>query len=389
MRIVHVSAYYIEDLAKGYQVFELVREHISDGHEVHIVTSNQNIGNKNYIENAIKTGKITTNLPELSTADSGAIIHRLSPLFKVTGRLWWKKFKSTLIDLQPNYIIVHNILEFQTLRLLFFAEELNCPIVFDDHTTINLVRRDFFGKLAYWIFRSFFADYLYSKASSIVGISDSCTKVLNKQFGLKGEKITMIPLGCNTKIYYPDINKRKIYRENIRIGNDEILIVYTGKVYDEKKVHLIISALNDKMFQGNKIAIQIVGTVYNDYKEFLTSEIENSTHRVILTPNVNHEELSKIYNSADICVWPAHTTTSTLDASACGSPIICSDYKKERYSYGNGIGIKDGDLESLKIALKELINNNNLRNYMSERGIQMIKDNHQWTEISRRFIDFK
>ena len=40
------------------------------------------------------------------------------------------------------------------------------------------------------------------------------------------------------------------------------LIVYTGKIYDEKKVHLIIEALNDKVFSNQKIVIQVVGTIY-------------------------------------------------------------------------------------------------------------------------------
>ena len=119
MKIVHISAYYIEDLAKGYQVYELVREQILLGHEVHIITSDKHNGIKNYVENTSKIGSNETLKVGKSDAESGAIIHRLNSTFTITGRLWWKGFKNKIIDLNPDYVIVHNIIEFQSLRLLF------------------------------------------------------------------------------------------------------------------------------------------------------------------------------------------------------------------------------------------------------------------------------
>lgn len=386
MKIVHISAYYVEDLAKGYQVYELVREQILLGHEVHIVTSNRHNSIKNYVENTNKIGKNETLRVGKKVAESGAIIHRLASIFTITGRVWWKGYKNKIIELNPDFIIAHNILEFQSLRLLFFAQKLNCPIVFDDHTTLNVVRKNFSGKVAYSIFRTFFASHLYKIANKIIGVSDSCIKVLNQFYGLKGDKVKMIPLGSDISIYYPDKDKRQIHRENSKIKNDEILVVYTGKIYDEKKVHLIIDALNDKIFNDKKLVIQIVGTVYNDYKEFLSLKIKNSIHKIILTPNVSHEELAKIYNGADICVWPAHTTTSTLDASACGCPIICVDYKSERYKNNNGIGVKDGDIQQIKNALERLIFDDILRSEMGKRGIELIMKENTWFNINNSFL---
>jgi glycosyltransferase involved in cell wall biosynthesis len=387
MKIVHISAYYIEDLAKGYQVYELVREQILLGHEVHIVTSDRHNSIKNYVENTSKIGKNETLRVGKNTAESGAIIHRLGSVFTITGRLWWKGFKNKIIELNPDFIIVHGILEFQSLRLLFFARNTDCRIIFDDHTTINVVRRSFSGKVAYSIFRTFFASRLYKIAHKIIGVSDSCITVLNKFYGLNGDKVKMIPLGSNISIYYPDTSKREAHRATIQIKNDEILVVYTGKIYDEKKVHLIVEALNDKVFKNKKLVIQIVGTVYNDYKEFLNLKIKNSIHRIILTPNVSHEELAKIYNGADICVWPAHTTTSTLDASACGCPIICTDYKSERYKNNNGFGIKDGDLIELTLALQKIIIDEPLRKEMGQNGITLISQEYTWKKINKLFLD--
>ena len=95
--------------------------------------------------------------------------------------------------------------------------------------------------------------------------------------------------------------------------------------------------------------------------------------------------MASVYNAADIAVWPGHTTTSTLDASACGCPIICSDYKSERFKNQNGIGIKDGDLEQLKKALFKLISSQELRIKMGQRGIQLINSENTWEIITDKF----
>jgi len=388
MVIIHVTAHYIEKLGEGYQVYQLVKEQVLLGHDVHIVTCSQGIEMKNYKENAMKLGQDQHFPTGISQSELGATIHRLKKVFRFVNRTWWSGFKQKLKDIKPDLIIVHSILEFQSIRLLFYHKEFNCNIIYDDHTTINVVRKDIVGKLAYFLFRIFFARRLCKVANKIIGISDSCVEVLNKFFGINSEKVEMIPLGTDTSLFYPDKNKRDSYRNSLSIEDDETLVVYTGKIYQEKKVHLIIDALNDKDFQNEKkIIILIIGTVYNAYKEELQDSIDRSINRVIVLSHIAHDLLPEVYNAADICVWPAHTTTSTLDASACACPIICSDYKKERYKNDNGIGIKDGNIADLKRALFLLAFDENLRRKMGNNGVDLIKKEHSWTAINQQFIE--
>jgi len=387
MKIVHVTSYFIEDFAKGYQVYQLAKEHVKMNHDVHIITCNQNLNLKNYQEQAKKL----TSSPNINSgsyiSDLGATIHRLPILFSFQNRNWWKGFKEILIEIKPDILIVHSVLEFQTLRLLFFINKIKCKLIIDDHTTINVIRSGISGKIIYLIFRLFFSKRIYSIASRIIGISDSCITVLNKYMGLKGEKVLMIPLGTDTTIFYPDCQKRKALRNELNLLDNSLLIVYTGKIYDEKKVHLIIDVLNElNADQYLNIVIYIVGTVYENYKNVLYRHVDKSLNRVVLEDNVSHVKLSYIYNAADISVWPAHTTTSTLDASACGSAIICSDYKTERYRFNSGLGVKDGDYKSLKNALKLLIDDEELRSLMGKNGFNMITNFNSWEKIAADFI---
>jgi glycosyltransferase involved in cell wall biosynthesis len=343
---------------------------------------------KNYQEQAKKFNP-SENLNSGSyVSDLGATIHRLPVLFSIGNRNWWEGYVNLLIDLKPNILIVHSILEFQTLRLIYFINKINCKLIIDDHTTINVIRNGISGSFVYFLFRFFFSNRLYSIANKIIGISDSCITVINDYMGLKGEKVIMIPLGTDSQIFYPDLNKRELLRRELILQDNTLLIVYTGKVYDEKKVHLIIDVLNEINSEGNlDLVIYIVGTVYENYKNTLNSHIKNSLNRVILEDNVSHDKLSYIYNAADISVWPAHTTTSTLDASACGCPIICSDYKTERYRFKSGLGVIDGDCNSLKKALKILIDDRELRLCMGKNGINMTTKFNSWEKIANDFIN--
>jgi glycosyltransferase involved in cell wall biosynthesis len=387
MRIIHVCSYYTEPLARGYQVYELAREQVSSGHEVHILTSNLEIALKEYQEVANKVNNPQSLDLKEQLSETGAIIHRLPRLFSIFGRNWWSGYKRALIKLKPDIIIAHNILEFQSIRLIYYKDKITCPVIFDDHTTQNIVRTDFFGKLFYCLFRTFYAKRIYKMALKIVGISESCIKVLEKHFGLAGQKVEMIGLGANTGIFYQDTSKREKYRKTAGIPDEAIILLYTGKINAEKQVHKIMDALEKlKDEKLPPIRVIIAGNVEESYRPTLDKSIEECRFPVTTTGIVPHSELAFFYNAADISVWPAHTTTSTLDASACGCPIICSDYKKERYKYNNGIGIKEGDVQELSAALKTLIFDESLRKEMGMNGIRLINDEYSWKKVNEEFL---
>lgn len=386
MKIVHVCSYYTEPFAKGYQVYQLVKSQMDEGHDVTIVTSNAEMALKEYKVYA----KVVNSKSKVLNykSETGAKIERLSINFTIFGRNWWSDFKKKIVNLSPDVLIIHGILEFQSIRILYFSKKLNCQLIFDDHTTINVARKGNLSFFMYFIFRLFWAQKLYFQADKIIGISHSCIEVLEKKMGLKGKKVQMIPLGADTKIYFPDANLGKKFREKLNIPHNALLVVYTGKLNKTKMPHLVIEALNrinaEKVFD---LFFLMTGFLEEDYKSAIEAYISKSINPVVYLGNVSQNTLLEVYNAADIAVWPAHTTTSTLDASACACPIICSEYKKERLKNNNGIGVIDGDLQSLVLALKTLLHNEELRKEMGKKGYELITSEFSWSSIARRFIE--
>ena len=386
MRIISVNVHYQDGL--GYQDYYLGKSWKALGHEVHFISSDWHFDYPDYdsVKHIIgdKYVGVGTFINEY-----GVPVHRLKATTrKQTGLMWLRGFEEKLVELKPDIIISHGVFTYQSIRLLYLKNKLNCPIVFDDHTTINVLRESLSSKIVFTLFRTLFAKRMLKVAHKIVGISDSCMGVLDKTFGLKGNNVIMIPLGTDTNLFKQDSDLRKKYRNFLGVDDATIVVLYTGKIYEDKKVDLLVDALNDEAVTQNKsIVIHIVGVISTGYKTYFEEKLKASKHKVIYRNAVSQQELPEIYNGADIAVWPAHTTNSTIDASACGCPIICSDYMKERYSNNNGFGIKEGDINELKIALKKLIGDGNLRKEMGHRGIELVKNELSWEAISKRFLD--
>ena len=198
----------------------------------------------------------------------------------------------------------------------------------------------------------------------------------------------MIPLGTDTSIFRKDLTARVEYRKKLDLNEEDILVLYTGKIYEIKNVHLIIEALNEISLRTNKkLVIHFVGDVSKTYASVLDKFIASSKNRIVHFKAIPFNQLQEVYNAADISVWPDHLTNSTIDASACGCPIICSHFMPERVKFGNGLLVKGGDLKSLTNALEQLINNDQLRHEMGDRGIKYVQKELSWTAISKKFIE--
>lgn len=386
MRIVHICAHYQDKL--GYQEHHLGKSMKEAGHDVFFITSDVHFAFPDYdntMKHIIGDKYVGTGL---FLSDYGCEIHRLhGSIKKFTGTIWLFGLRKKLRELNPNVIICHTIFSWSAIRVLYYREFHYCKIIFDDHNTINLIRKDRVSRMIYFFFRKLFSKRFLKISYKLVGISETCIDVMKNYFGLSGEKVKMIPLGTDMNIFNRDQTKRIEYREQMNLTDRDILIVYTGKVYEVKNVHLIIIALDQMTLPDkDRFIVNIVGDVAASYQKVLNETIEKSNIRVVIHPSMPVDQLSKVYNAADIAVWPDHLTTSTIDASACGCPIICSNYMPERVKNNNGLLVKPGDLISLKEALLLLIKDDQTRNIMGQNGIEYVKKELSWSAIAQKFL---
>lgn len=386
MRIVSVNVHYQDKL--GYQDYYLGKEWQKMGHEVHFIASDVHFDFPDYdntVRHIIGDKKVGTGL---FYNDYGVPVHRLKGTSrKYTGMIWLWGFKKKVKELKPDILVLHGILSYQTIRAAFLGKKLGCPIIMDDHTNTLGVRRDKMASISFWLFRKLFARRIMKTADKLIATSATTLDVMRDCFGLSGTKVSMVPLGTDTTLFRQDDQLRRKGRQWLGVDEEKIVVLYTGKMYAVKKVDLIIEALDQIGFKScPNVVLALVGDMAADYKLVVDEKIKNTEFPVIVCQAVSQEFLPTLYNGADIAVWPNALTTSTIDASACGCPIIISDYMPERIKNNNGIMIKAGDPEELKSALIALINSPDLRKEMGMNGIKFVQEELSWKAIAKRFI---
>ena len=381
MKIVHVIAYF--NSHTRYQEYYLAKEQIKQGHEVYFVTSDRNFPIEDYEviwkpiygERIIGTGVYS---------EDGFIVHRLPILFEFRSRIILLGLRRKLSFLNPDVVIVHNILTPHSIQLLI-GKKVAPKIIFDDHMTYAQVDKSVIGKFIYRLFRLFFRKTLLNDADKIVAISEGCIKTINLAYGIPVEKISLIPLGADGDIFKFDELLRSQRRKEMGLSQKEVLVTFTGKVYKERKVDLIIKAL-DNLKLSKQVHFLVLGTIAGSYREEFMKNLKSTNIPFSIYPMASTEDLVKFMCASDICVYPL-PTISTLEASACKRPIICSNETPERFKNNNGIGINLGDLEELQMALDLLINNDSLRELMGQNGRNLIEEEFSWKILSNRFLE--
>ena len=380
MRILHVVSYY--NSLMRYQEYYLAREHQKQGHKVFIITSDKNYPFKDYKNTAepIYGSRI------IGTGDfveEGLVIIRLKSLFDIHTRVFLKGLYKKIKSLSPDLVIIHGIVNFSALQLLF--RKRCARYVFDDHMLTNQISKSLPGKAAYALFRIFLKKRLLKVADKIIAISDGCIPVINKVYGVPYERIQMVPLGADIDLFKPDMQTRIETRRSLGIESSEIVLIYTGKIIRGKMPHLIIEAVNGISYK-EKVHLLFVGNQESGYSDEFNKILGQSRYPYTLLPNQPPEELAKLFNAADLAVYPSQATISTIEASACSIPVICTNEIPERYKSGNGIGIEPGNVEQLKAAITSLLIDGELREKMGKKGRVYVMKELSWDEISKKFI---
>ena len=112
----------------------------------------------------------------------------------------------------------------------------------------------------------------------------------------------------------------------------------------------------------------------------------NLKNEVIFTDYVSDEYLVKIYNAADLFVYPSLYEgfgLPPLEAMACACPVITSNTSSLPEVVGDaGIMIDPNDVDSLTESMLKILTDNQLREEMSRKSLERAKM-FSWKKTAR------
>ena len=374
----------------GYQDFLLPKKLQEDGNRTVIITSDRYTPIDNYEST---WGKIMG--PRIqSNGDfkiDGLLVKRLSPVFELQRRILLKGLYGHLKKLKPEYIFVHNILSMNIPIALAYAKKYKVPIFVDSHLTFTSSKTTIAGRLYYWLIRKYYQKN-QSNFSGFFGVAKECLDHMEQFIGIKKEISELLPIGIDEKVFKFNNDHRKKVRAEFNIKEDEILIMQTGKLSQEKGVQLIPEILkNLDINLLKKIRILFVGDgdtkFLNEVLHKPLKKMNFQSYEVI--GFVDYKSLPKYYCAADFVLYPLASSLSALEAAACRSVVFMSstDASKWRAKKGVGFSIDFNNLDNASETLNKYFSLNKEKiEKLKKSAEKSVYDSFSYMEIGRSFI---
>lgn len=146
---------------------------------------------------------------------------------------------------------------------------------------------------------------MYRLSHHIVCLSPSTRKLLQEIYQVPTEKISMIPNGIDVKSYEAPIDNRAEIRNHFGISEDEIVLIFAGRVVKAKGIYQLLDAFEKIWHSNHKLRLVIAGIT--DGIEDYTKHVHDSIFHVTFTGLISKSRLHQWYRAADIGVLPSYT----------------------------------------------------------------------------------
>ena len=380
MKILHIVDYLMPMM--GYQEFVLPKFNAKNkNNDVIILTSNAYYPVPNYNLTWKKFLGDRTFKPKNENIENVKVI-REKKKFEISRRPWISNLEKNIELIKPDIIMVHGTTSFSSIRSLMVAKNKKIPIIFDNHMVFSIARESLIGKLFYFFIKKFLTPYIQNYASVIYGVTEETCKYLIEMEGYKKDKLKLLNLGVDSSVFFPEKKEKKL-------ENKKINIIQTGKLNKDKGPEILAKAVIELLKRGKNISLTYYGDgdteiIQNIYKLF---KINNFEYSLNFEKFVEYKNLGKIYNSADICVFPLGTSLSAIECAFCGTNVIMTSdiASREREKDGIGICYETGNINDLVEKIDLLSTNINLYKNELLNNLSKIKNKYDYKNISEKF----
>ncbi len=214
--------------------------------------------------------------------------------------------------------------------------------------------------------------------------TEDCAEIAWRFFGVQREKVSVMTLGVDTDLFSPNVRgedpqARARLRHSLGFSDDDIVCVYSGKLTETKNARIVADAVARLRSHGRPYRALIIG---NGSQQDAIAACDGT----VLVDFMPHAMLAQYYRASDIGVWPTNESTSTLDAAACGLPLIISDGVADpSHVTGNGLIVRQHDVDDLVRALSELADPA-LRRRLGTLGAEKMAARYSWASVARRRV---
>ena len=367
---------YINGVSTSVHMLKIALENL--GHEVFVVTVNQKASSYDFEEDG--------HIIKVPGVKTGIYDYRLTSMYPLKIA---KKIKKMNLD------IIHVHTEFSIGSFgRIIAKQLNIPIVATYHTYyedyLYYVTKGYFNYISKNLLKTLTQFYADKTVNSLIVPAEKIKDLFINKYNYKKE-IAVIPTGIAIERFYKenvDKNKKEEIYKSLKVDKDDFLILFVGRVAEEKNIKFLIEAHKKLVKEDNKYKLIIVGDGpdIKNLKE-LSKDIKDN---VVFAGKSLWEDVPCYYDIADIFVTASRSETqglTVLEALASSTPVVCANdpsYIDAIVPGSNGF-VFDTEEEYLE-NIKKLRKDNKLREEFSINA-RNYSENFSSSKYAKRVLD--
>lgn len=282
------------------------------------------LNSKNHKVVVVTASKISLSKNKIPGSNIKFVLSRNKNIFG-----FWSFCFNYLKNNSENFDIVHGSDIFH-FPVIFFHKKFKIITTIHNSYLQRFFKYNLFRKL-YYPFLIVIEQILLINSDKIISVSDSCNIFLKKYFFIK-EKINLIPNGVDIELFKK--NKSSFLQKKFHIDKNSKIVLFVGRLVENKNPLYLCNLANRYFPKDWKLIIVGDGPQREKIKKYINKK------QIFLINKINHEDMSKIYNSSDLFILPSKSeglSFTLLEALACQLPVIISPESNYRDLIENGV----------------------------------------------------
>ena len=331
-----------------------------------------------------------------SEAAEGAHFHRVPMLkldraTKVLGFAWLSSRLAAGNDL------IHT--QARVFRYDVATLGVGCHRAYLDAVGIDPARAPgrWFHKTHLYIERSMLAPERFAAGTRVIVNSNRCKAEFINYYGVPEDKISVVRNGVDREAFSAAslADSRPAARWELGIQPHETAVLFVGSGFRRKGLDTLIQAVG--RIRGassagpNGLRLLIVGRGSRDAYAKLAHSV-GIGERLIWIGQAQPKDVAKFYAAADVFVLPTRYdpfANSTLEALACGLPVITTDANGVSEILRNGVDsliVKPDDAEALAEGLGAVVDDAEFRQHLGTNGLKTVEP-YTWQKTTEQTLD--
>jgi glycosyltransferase involved in cell wall biosynthesis len=235
--------------------------------------------------------------------------------------------------------------------------------------------------------------FLVRRLNRVITDSESSKKDIVEYAGVPEERVYVIPLAVNNRLYFQRDKESAITRVRDRYDIRPPYILYISRIEHPGKNHVRLIRAFNRLKTSEQIPHQLVfvGSDWTRATEVHQTAKESGCARdIMFTGFVPTADLPDLYCGANLFIFPSLYEgfgLPVLEAMSCGVPVACSNLSSLPEVAGDAaVLFNPYDEDAIAKAMKGLLTDTRARDHYIRRGLERSKE-FTWSNTARRTLE--